>query len=774
MIYAKSDKTTLLQHIEDCVSVFSSLRKTVPLIVDVAKLPDFWDLLFVAIYFHDFGKAHKEFQKMILNEENVWQSQRHECYSIPFVDKVETDNHLIIKMAILAHHKCFKKLKGYLKDRNTIDFEFVNKWKNIVPFHPEDYDENLRWNMSIDGIKEILSKYESFRQKEGISILLSGKKIKIDESEKPQEIIAGKILHSELWLHIMMWGAMKICDHLGSAHILKMKTLNEKNFTFLLHLGENLKKENKDFYTHQKICFTTRENCILIAPTGTGKTESAMGWLRNQIKKNQGKTFYILPYTASINAMHRRLTSDLGQGETVFSDFVGVQHGKVTEYIFHYFENIDQDILNSDSEDMMNKIKSLYCSIAVPLTVCTPFQVLKYLFGVKGFEKGLVFLAGSKIIFDEIHAYDEIVFAQILVLVEFLREKLKSSVMIMTATLPDFMLKELIAASGTEVVIRADHALLSNLKRHRIYVSDGDIFDNFDKIRFSLNSGKRVIIVCNTVKRAQELYSRISNNSLVPEDEIALIHGRFNQRDRNNIEEKIYNSSTKLLIGTQAIEVSLDIDFDEMFSEPAPLDALLQRFGRINRKALKDLCNITVFRTGGPNDRFVYDENIVNRTLNILESVDTMHEDDIQKMLNTVYPDWEPKQKQSFENTKILFKQSLELLFPYTENKEREEDFYSRFNGNKVLPACLYRDFKNLIEQREWIKADMLLVSITKNKFASLMNREGTYFDHVSIDYPLKSGSYDKKEVLVILCKYNSRLGLTDEHEEIKSEFVID
>jgi CRISPR-associated endonuclease/helicase Cas3 len=50
------------------------------------------------------------------------------------------------------------------------------------------------------------------------------------------------------------------------------------------------------------------------------------------------------------------------------------------------------------------------------------------------------------------------------------------------------------------------------------------------------------------------------------------------------------------LIGTQAIEVSLDIDYDVIFSDPAPLDALIQRFGRVNRKRLKSPCPCLVFK----------------------------------------------------------------------------------------------------------------------------------------------------------------------------------
>ena len=75
-----------------------------------------------------------------------------------------------------------------------------------------------------------------------------------------------------------------------------------------------------------------------------------------------------------------------------------------------------------------------------------------------------------------------------------------------------------------------------------------------------------------------------------------------------------------LLVGTQAVEVSLDIDFDCLFSEPAPIDALIQRFGRINRKGRKGICDVCICKEGGENDPFIYSRDKVERTLNAFMS----------------------------------------------------------------------------------------------------------------------------------------------------------
>lgn len=82
--FAKSDGTTLQEHINDCLKVFAALKNAIPMLTNVTGLANVWDLLFVAIYIHDFGKCHVEFQNLLKKKRNCWNNQRHELYSIPF------------------------------------------------------------------------------------------------------------------------------------------------------------------------------------------------------------------------------------------------------------------------------------------------------------------------------------------------------------------------------------------------------------------------------------------------------------------------------------------------------------------------------------------------------------------------------------------------------------------------------------------------------------------------------------------------------------------
>lgn len=772
MVLAKSDGTTLTQHINDCIAVYLELKKALPMLKKITGLENFWDLVFCSVYFHDFGKVHIEFQKMLNKEYNVWESQRHEVYSVPFIDKLDTDNKKLIKLAVLTHHKVLPKLVEKFISKDDLDFEFNSRWKEKLNFHPKDFNKNIKFRLPKKDLGDLLKNFENSARENNVKTRLLKTPISLENLNHPVDEIAKPLLNfkyrdKEYFQNLLMWGCLKICDHLGSGGIKKINILNPHNFEFLNKMGEKLKSENKDFYTHQKTCFEITGSCLLIAPTGSGKTESAIGWLKKQLDLSQGRFFYILPYTASINAMHKRLSKDMDNSDLNPSKVIGLQHGNISHYISDFFEEGFDKSENIERNEKIKKIAVQYKSLIAPVSVCTPFQVLKYLYGVKGFEKGLTFLGGAKLVFDEIHAYDVVTFAQIVVMIKFLKEKFFCEIMIMTATLPTFMLKELKKAIGSEKVIYPDKCLMKNLIRHRVSIFEGSIFDSLSMVEDFIEEDKRIIIACNTVKNAQEVFLQIRDMEICFDDEIVLLHGRFNQQDRNAKEAKIFDEDTKILVGTQAIEVSLDIDFDVIITEPAPLDALLQRFGRINRKAQKDLSPVYVCRQPGENDHFIYPEKIVQRTIKELEKTDVLKEEKTGVMLDNVYPGWTDKEKDEFENTLNLFKSSLESIQPYADCTATEEAFYEKFTNIKALPAVFYSRYKNLIENFDFIEADKLLVSISRNLFMK-------FFSQGQIEVKYLDGENIKKQCFyVVKCRYDSEIGLTNDFEDITDvEFI--
>ena len=179
---------------------------------------------------------------------------------------------------------------------------------------------------------------------------------------------------------------------------------------------------------------------------------------------------------------------------------------------------------------------------------------------------------------------------------------------------------------------------------------------------------------------------------MVDQEKAVLLHSRFIAEHRLEKEKALTDEKVQLLVGTQAIEVSLDIDFDIMFTEPAPLDALIQRFGRINRRRNKGICFVNVCRQGGEFDHYIYPGETIDRTLMVLDRVTIIMEKELQEMLDEVYPDWPEKEK--YLETREGFLASLNRLQPFRRYKEEEESFYDRFTGIPVLPITYQEEYE--------------------------------------------------------------------------------
>jgi CRISPR-associated endonuclease/helicase Cas3 len=767
-LLAKSNpKVTLHQHIDDCLHIHDFLSEQFAHITALKGVPDkFWEYVKISIIFHDLGKAHSEFQKILNGKPHKWKSQRHELFSLPFFssfDGIETNKKKIIQLAIAGHHKDFDKLyeryiSGFYQEGDDDEFDFGSDDEKIT------YEEEFSKVDKISVIQLIKKYYE---------IKLGDKVGVTDELRTVDKYLYRPIdvENENYWFLTLLFGAIKNCDHLGSAQVQGITNVVAEDFAFLEAKQKGLQLKGFDFYAHQKSCSEVTGNVILTAPTGSGKTESAFLWIRKHFKEGKtGRIFYVLPFTASINAMFERLSDEISS-----SDKVGMLHGKLGAYLNDYFE--EHQYSQSTKKEAIDDLKQKFKYVTTPVKVCTPFQLLKHIFGLKGFEQGMFEWVNAFFIFDEIHAYDAKTFAQIKVLLEFVTTHLGVKVMVMTATMPTFLSKEIESAIGKFTPIKADDELYKKFQRHRVRLMKGLLGDNLKKIEISLKRGNKVLVVCNTVKEAQKVYKKLQKHAR----RSVLLHGRFNATDRNAYEQTLIRSEKSdiiedinLLVGTQAIEVSLDIDFDVIYSEPAPIDALIQRFGRVNRKREKGISNCFVFNENNESDFYVYDKDVIERTIKVFERNDRQIIDEsiLQKYIDEVYPDWSQKQNDEFNNTYEIMKSSLKTLIPLCHSKKREEDFYKMFDGAKVLPQIYEDKFKEFLKKFDFISAENLKVSIRKNRLGQWLS-EG-YVRKKTFAYEKnKKGDLLEINYLITNKVYHSKSGLNIEEHEIWNEETI-
>lgn len=366
-----------------------------------------------------------------------------------------------------------------------------------------------------------------------------------------------------------------------------------------------------------------------------------------------------------------------------------------------------------------------------PVQVFSPYQMLKVAYQLKGYEAMLADYAGTSFIFDEIHAYEPERLAMILEFVRYLRDQLSARFFIMSATMPRIISRRVKEVLRNPHEVRASDELFESFTRHLIHLVRGEILSEsaIEQIQKTFNQRKSVRVTCNTVDRAQEAYRRLQ--SKLPPHQVVLIHGRFNGRDRLRKEGDILAATglksrerrSTVVVSTQVVEVSLNIDLDVLFSDPAPLEALVQRLGRINRNRRADLAPAYIF--SDPVDgQGVYLSKLVQAALSILQKYADgvpLRECLVGVWLDEIYngdilDEWDQK----YTNASRDFREAFLLnLRPFCSDDTLTQAFDRLFDGTEVLPLSLQEEYRTLREERP-IEASQLLVSISWRRWKQL------------------------------------------------------
>jgi len=320
--------------------------------------------------------------------------------------------------------------------------------------------------------------------------------------------------------------------------------------------------------------------------------------------------------------------------------------------------SLDIRVLHASSSVVKRKgneeeevLQSLFGS---SVKILTPHQLASLAFGLKGYETLLLDLKGCDIILDEIHTYTGVSQAIVVKLVEILK-KIGCSIHIGTATMPSILYNKILEIIGDDVLeVALPEDELDKFNRHKVFKINS-FEDSFSIINETIKHDQKVLVVTNRVANAQKVFDELSE--LYPDVPKLLLHSRFKRGDRNEKEKQLiglddrgeslnqFNTSNKacIVVSTQIVEVSLDISFDVMITEAAPLDALAQRFGRVNRKrSVENLGNTKdIYVIAPPDDKkkaLPYDLDVLNRTYEVLPDGDIFKERDLQTKIDRVFP----------------------------------------------------------------------------------------------------------------------------------------
>lgn len=682
---AKPDKT-IGEHVEDLLYRANILRK-----LGYIKDIHIYNLLIKACEWHDVGKANKEFLKRVLNPKLHFDETKeiaHNILSVYYLDKNEfeedTDDYFIVACCILFHH-------DYCDEASVIGEHSSQINSLLIPEYNCNPDE--RDLLELDCYLEM-----------------------------QETIIVKGLLHR--------------CDYSASGNY-EIEYPNDFLEAGLTQMMNEWQKKKKDSCWNelQEFCIENREeNIIALAPTGMGKTEVGLLWIGNH------KGFFILPIRTAINAIYDRIKNQILKDEKL-EERLGLLH---SESLSYYGSHVGQEM---DILDYRNRGQAL----SLPLNISTLDQLFDFVFKYKGYEMKLATLAYSKIVIDEIQMYDAEMLAYLIYGLRRIHE-LGGKIAIVTATLPPFI-KKLLRDKNIGNIEFKERDFTNDLKRHSVKVIDesiceDDIIQCYNK---NIKEGKenKILVVCNTIKKAQKMYDQIKekNETL----NLHVLHSRFDREDRKNLENEIkefgktYNERNEIdiqngiWIATSIVEVSLDIDFDYLFTELTDLNGLFQRMGRCNRKGVKQLdgYNCFVYCDGSDikqGQKGFLDSVFYEQSKKALKTVDgILEESQKTKLINDYFTYDDIRSSDYMRQFKDTFDWISELDIG---DFEKDEIKMRNIFTKSIVPKIVYDQNKDeivLLEERQTLISKKLKDSNIEQK-----ERENLFRERIEIQERLR------------------------------------
>lgn len=562
------------------------------------------EIAFHGAILHDIGKAHPVFQKMLRGKKPgiVF---RHEIASLFFLPLFDKACHPQLIEMVIGHHKSVKHDIG---EKGLLDLIHAD---DIEDFHLGDWDD---WS------RDALTLLACF----GIRT----RKISRDEALNSLHEAVAYCRRAVASSGYSPWrGLLMGADHFASA--LVDGTAEKLKKAFAVPDLRFFERHHPLYPLSFKSAQSQKRHTLVVAPTGAGKTDYLF-------RRCNGRVFYTLPFQASVNAMFLRLHHALERDNPDLDIRVLHAASAVVERKKGEEETVLQPLFGS------------------AIKVLTPHQLAAVAFGTKGYEAILLDIKGCDVILDEIHTYTGVSQAVVLKLVEILVH-LNCRVHIGTATMPSVLYGKV------RNILNESNVLEVKLNRQTLRMFDRHVVrkvcsweESRSIIRAVIDSNKKILLVCNRVETAQRLYQNISEQ--YPCTDKLLLHSRFKRSDRNLKERQLtgldekglplcqFNTATHacIVVSTQVVEVSLDISFDILITDCAPLDALIQRFGRVNRTRTPETIGIykPVYVVAPPEQQteaLPYDAAILKQTYAVLPQGEVLHEEDLQAKIDHVF-----------------------------------------------------------------------------------------------------------------------------------------
>ncbi|MFD7117927.1 CRISPR-associated helicase Cas3' [Streptomyces sp. NPDC059922] len=753
----------------------------------LATDPSFWSRIRRAALLHDAGKVAEGFQQQLRPGGKRW-GQRHEVLSLAYVDLLakaagwDDEDRLMIATLVATHHRALHSSASSAAGGKPSLSQMYNsqtRWDEAFTHTP--YTGGLQVQVQLGLHRELVAWFSGALDMDPSAHAAGGPTLAerarltleylLDSWRQPVQADRGL-------LAVLAQGALTLADHAGSAH--------ERLQTHMPLPADYFERLPHTPYLHQRQAADTDGHLVLVAPTGSGKTEAGLSWAARQVAAMPGlpRVVWTLPYRASLNAARRRLQRDLSPAEGDTVPDIGLLHGTVAHTLLgEAVEDCPSDDSAPDGDTNDSGVADNGRQYVKPtaamarqararagamrlfaqcLRVATPHQLLRGAVAGPVYSSVLLEQTNSVFVLDELHAYEPETFGRLCAAMG-LWERLGSRVAVLSATLAPPMTK-IIEESLNQPVTCHRAPQGTSPVRHRLVLDDTPLTsaESVERLRTWLREGHSVLAVVNTVANAQQLFKDLYDDARdsSPGDphNALLLHSRFKNRDRNAIERNLLERHPErhaddearrggLTVATQTVEVSLQLDFDRGAVENAPVEAVAQRAGRVNRRGLHP-DGPAEFRVHRTDSTRPYEPEAVAASWDALKAlaadgVETLSEQDIDRLLALAYDTaWGKKWLERTRRARDAFRDVfLTFSDPFHDRSEFAEKLSEQFDGVEVLHRDDTEEYRELTTGRDghFLRAAALLIPL---RYGQLKTYNAQYDRGLGVH--VIDGEYDK------------------------------
>lgn len=583
-----------------------------------------------AVYYHDLGKINPNFQrhKMMQDVKGTDSSNSNHSLlsSILFYhvvkkewekeddyQKINDNNKILLDISLFAAMYAISKHHSSLS--HTIDAGKPEKWfkEGVMLLKDQIKKENdyIKWFKGKDGLLKTVNKIGKF----------------LNRFTSHNNSVSNSF---DFYIYTkMMYSTLVSCDFYATYHYMNNEEvdfyyLDGKAKKGLLEtyqsgaISKNIEAYKKDssieikeinrlrcemFIEAEAMINNHKDNHLfyLEAPTGSGKTNTSINLALNILNENEtiNKIMYVFPFNTLIDQTKKTL-------DAIFPKEVQEAHRmSVINSLTPILED-DYQVSHKDDNRLKKEVLRRQM-IQYPVTLTSHVNFFQYLFGTKREKNlGLVHLANSVIILDEIQSYKSDIWKKMINFLDRYGKLLNIKLIIMSATLPPLEWLQDESIKPIRLIQNREKFFSNNVFKSRIKTLNYDLLNNkgdkeevFNLLCQKVDSiykrrGKaRILFEFINKKTARSFYNQLKTT--FPEKIILELTGYDTKSNRDKIvsflkekENGTFKNQDIILVATQVIEAGVDIDMDVGFKDVSILDSEEQFLGRINRSCERE------------------------------------------------------------------------------------------------------------------------------------------------------------------------------------------